>query len=205
ALQREDPQWSILTEYLCNKERSECTRKLSACEKKKCEKLERYFILVDGVLYFKGKNVGLPEHRLRLESKVVALAIWKNLIAIHGVPYRLHSDRGGEFTADNLNAADYEAFSDKLKRVMREGFAFMRDATLDDRLKQKARYDNTRKDAPSIKVGDMVLVRRFTNTRLGYRWSKPLKVKEVTKNGSLYLQDDADPTARLVGPVNIDH
>ncbi|KAF4646546.1 hypothetical protein FOL47_006017, partial [Perkinsus chesapeaki] len=62
-----------------------------------------------------------------------------------------------------------------------------------------------KKDAPSIKVGDMVLVRRFTNTRLGYRWSKPLKVKEVTMNGSLYLQDDADPTARLVGPVNIVH
>ncbi|EER07259.1 hypothetical protein Pmar_PMAR020418 [Perkinsus marinus ATCC 50983] len=28
------------------------------------------------------------------ESKLVVLALWKSLIAVHGVPYRLHSDRG---------------------------------------------------------------------------------------------------------------
>ncbi|EER09546.1 hypothetical protein Pmar_PMAR005635 [Perkinsus marinus ATCC 50983] len=81
----------------------------------------------------------------------------------------------------------------------------MRDVTLDERLKQKAHYDDGRKDAPSFKVGDRVLVRRFTNTRLGYRWSKPLQVQEVTSHGSLYLKDEADSRARLIGPVNIDH
>ncbi|KAF4649037.1 hypothetical protein FOZ61_001819 [Perkinsus olseni] len=88
---------------------------------------------------------------------------------------------------------------------MSEGFALMRDVTLDDRLKQKVRYDDAREEAPSFSIGDKVLVRRFTNTRLGYRWSKPLEVQQVTANGSLYLVDRADPKARVTGPVNVDH
>ncbi|KAF4647764.1 hypothetical protein FOL46_003787, partial [Perkinsus olseni] len=87
-----------------------------------------------------------------------------------------------------LEATDYDTYAGKLKKVMREGFALMRDVTLDDRLKQKVRYDDAREEAPSFSVGD-----------------KPLEVQQVTANGSLYLVDRADPKARVTGPVNVDH
>ncbi|KAF4727502.1 hypothetical protein FOZ63_000841, partial [Perkinsus olseni] len=51
-----------------------------------------------------------------------------------------------------LKTTDYDTYAGKLKKVMREGFALMRDVTLDDRLKQKVRYDDAREEAPSFSI-----------------------------------------------------
>ncbi|KAF4751929.1 hypothetical protein FOZ62_020138, partial [Perkinsus olseni] len=103
-------------------------------------------------------------------------------------------------------ADDPEGTVRDLRQQLKDGIDLVRDYTLEVRLRQKLAYDRDRIGAPAVKVGDKMIVKKFTGTRLGYRWSKPLVVCDVTANGSLYFKDPDDlDRDRKTGPVNIDH
>ncbi|EER16621.1 hypothetical protein Pmar_PMAR018159 [Perkinsus marinus ATCC 50983] len=95
----------------------------------------------------------------------------------------------------------YHNFVDQLHR----GFTLVKDATLENRLRQKKYYDNQRVDPPEVQVGSWLFVRSYNNPRLGYRWSLPLKVSKLVGDHSVYLVDPKDDAKRPIGPYNLDH
>ncbi|EER08353.1 gag/pol/env polyprotein, putative, partial [Perkinsus marinus ATCC 50983] len=98
-LQQKDHRWGILIDFLRQRESNDVigVSRLSSNQRKKCKRLEKYFVLVDNLLYFKGKNVGLPEHRLRL---VVPVSLQQRILyAFHGSQLAGHPGRRNTYEA----------------------------------------------------------------------------------------------------------